>query len=127
MPHRRVGLKIKEQREVHKMSQEELAGKIGKSASFIGMIEAGKSNPSLKSLEKIAAAFNLDTSYFLLDNTITVDKYVDHLSQEEKEFILNRKSRPFIQLAKEFFDTEIDPDKIRIAVQVFKDMASKSK
>jgi putative transcriptional regulator len=50
--------KIKELREVKKMTQEELANKVGVRRETIVFLEQGKYNPSLKLAHDVANLFN---------------------------------------------------------------------
>lgn len=54
------GKRVRELRKKKGLSQEALAQKAGLHYTYIGQVERGKKNPSLKSIEKIANA--LDTS-----------------------------------------------------------------
>lgn len=55
--------RIKQLRADRKMSQEELAAKIGVSRSTVGMYETGKREPDLETCEAIADFFNIDMDY----------------------------------------------------------------
>ncbi|HPJ81975.1 MAG TPA: helix-turn-helix transcriptional regulator [Saccharofermentans sp.] len=61
----RFGLRVKELRHSLGISQEELAEKAGVHRTYIGMIERGEKNITLKSLSKIAVALGINTSYLL--------------------------------------------------------------
>jgi transcriptional regulator with XRE-family HTH domain len=113
-----VGYKIKKIRCERKITQAALAEKAGVSTSLIGQIESGKVEPSIKTLEKIAAALSLSPCFFvsedddilsvlkpmnpelrsLLNNTkvISVLELLADCSTDEFSFILK-----FIQLYKE--------------------------
>ena len=56
---KKIGLKIKLERTKKGWSQEKLAELSGLSKNSIGIIERGESSPSIKTLEKIASAFNI--------------------------------------------------------------------
>lgn len=49
----------------HKMTQQELATKLGVSRSAIGMYEKGEREPDFETLEAIADFFNVDMDYLL--------------------------------------------------------------
>lgn len=113
-----VGYKIKKIRCERKITQAALAEKAEVSTSLIGQIESGKVEPSLKTLEKIAAALSLSPCFFvsgddelssilkpmnpelrkLLNDSkvISVLELLSDCSTEEFSFILK-----FIQLYKE--------------------------
>jgi transcriptional regulator with XRE-family HTH domain len=56
----KLGLKIRVERQKQKMSQERLAELANLNRNFIGMIERGETNVTVKNLENIANALNLD-------------------------------------------------------------------
>lgn len=55
-----IALNIKIERTIKKISQAKLAELIGVHEKYIGVIEAGKQNITLKTLNKIANALNID-------------------------------------------------------------------
>lgn len=59
------GKRIKELRIKKKWSQEELADKTGFHRTYIGMIERGERNISLKNIEVFANTFNISVSELL--------------------------------------------------------------
>lgn len=56
-------IKLKELRELHKLSQAKLAKEIGVSQSTVGMWENGTNHPEHKTLLKIAEYFNVPLDY----------------------------------------------------------------
>jgi transcriptional regulator with XRE-family HTH domain len=73
--------KIKEIRVKKKMTQLELASKIGIDDSSLRRIESGKTNPTLKTIYRIASAFEIEVTEifsFTIVTQTTEDK------QEEK-------------------------------------------
>lgn len=67
--YRKVGKKIQDTRRAQKMSQKELAEKMGKgSATYINLIESGKRKVSLESMTKIAKALGTTLNTFLDEN-----------------------------------------------------------
>ncbi len=56
----KIGLKIKLLRMKQNLSQEELGAKASVSATSIGSIERGQSSPTIETLDKIAAALNIE-------------------------------------------------------------------
>ena len=56
---------FKSLRTQHKLTQQELATKLGVSRSAIGMYENGEREPNLKTLEAIEIFFNVDTDYLI--------------------------------------------------------------
>ena len=60
-----IGEKIRNLRKEKNITQRQLANSTNFSHSYIGDLETGRTNPSLKSLEMIADYFNVDMDYFL--------------------------------------------------------------
>lgn len=56
----RIGFNIKVERTIKRLTQEKLAELIGVHEKYIGVIEAGKQNVTLKTLHKIANALSVD-------------------------------------------------------------------
>jgi transcriptional regulator with XRE-family HTH domain len=59
------GERIRALRDKEDWSQEELAEKTGFHRTYIGMVERGERNPSLKNLKKFADAFKISLSELL--------------------------------------------------------------
>ncbi len=57
--------KVKEERQKLSLSQEELATKAGVHRTYIGMIERAEKNITLKNIEKIATALEVEESFLL--------------------------------------------------------------
>lgn len=66
----RVGKRIRELRKARGFSQEALGEKCSFSFSYIGGIERGENNVSIKNLEKIANALNVDLYEFFVDHKV---------------------------------------------------------
>ena len=58
------GLRVRELRKKNKLTQSELAEKIGLSTNFIGMVERGERNTSVDKIFKLSRAFNLCLAEF---------------------------------------------------------------
>lgn len=58
----RFGEHLKELRKKENLTQQEFAVKSGLHRNYIGMIERGERNPSLKNLELIAMTLNISLS-----------------------------------------------------------------
>jgi transcriptional regulator with XRE-family HTH domain len=56
----KLGLKIRVERQKRKISQEKLAELANLNRNFIGMIERGETNVTIKNLENVANALKLD-------------------------------------------------------------------
>ena len=59
------GDRIRNLRTSKKWSQEDLADKTGFHRTYIGMVERGERNPSLKNLKKFADAFGIELSVLM--------------------------------------------------------------
>ncbi|MCM1339109.1 MAG: helix-turn-helix domain-containing protein [Muribaculaceae bacterium] len=55
----KLGLKIRVERQKQKISQEKLAELANLNRNFVGMIERGETNVTVRNLENIANALNL--------------------------------------------------------------------
>lgn len=60
----KVGLRIKDLRAVHDVSQERFANKIGMDRTYLASIEVGQRNVTLQNLAKIANGFDMTLSEF---------------------------------------------------------------
>ncbi len=57
--HKKFGQRVKQLRKEKGLTQEDLAFKIGVDRSYMGFIERGEKNPTLKNIDKISNAFGL--------------------------------------------------------------------
>ena len=60
----KVGLRIKDLRAVHDVSQERFANKIGMDRTYLASIEVGQRNVTLQNLAKIANGYDMTLSEF---------------------------------------------------------------
>ena len=60
----KLGLKIRIERQKQKISQEKLAELANLNRNFVGMIERGETNVTVKNLENIANALNIPIQEF---------------------------------------------------------------
>jgi transcriptional regulator with XRE-family HTH domain len=65
-PEKRIGLAVREQRTSAKWSQEELSFEAGLHRTYIGAIERGEKNITLRNLIRVAASMNVKASDILL-------------------------------------------------------------
>ena len=63
----RIGLNIRVERTIKRLTQAQLAEMIDVHEKYIGKIETGKQNITLKTLNKIAQALNIDIIRLLED------------------------------------------------------------
>jgi transcriptional regulator with XRE-family HTH domain len=64
-PAKRVAMRIRELRERHKWTQEQLAEKAGISRGFLARLETARHDPKLSTLEKSAKALDVDVAKLL--------------------------------------------------------------
>lgn len=76
-----------------KMSQAELADKLGVSKSTVGMYELGKREPDFETLEAIADLFNVDMNFLL-------DKVGSELSPKDERDIAKDLNRIMTEIKK---------------------------
>ncbi|WP_255882434.1 MULTISPECIES: helix-turn-helix domain-containing protein [unclassified Ruminococcus] len=80
------GLRIRELRENHKLSQDELGRKVGRSKSVISSYENNLKIPPLEIFTNIAVVFNVSLDYLVgIDKEEMVS--VEGLSEDEKRII----------------------------------------
>lgn len=60
--HIKFGRRVKQLRKDRNLTQEDLAFKIGVDRSYMGFIERGEKNPTLKNIDKLAKAFGIKIS-----------------------------------------------------------------
>lgn len=60
--HKKFGVRLKELRGKHNLTQEDLADKVGVDRSYMGFVERGEKNPTLGKLVLIAKAFKISLS-----------------------------------------------------------------
>lgn len=84
-----LGERIKEQRELKKLSQKGLADKIGVSASIVSNYENSERTPSLEILMSLARVFHCSTDYLLGFEKLEKDKVLDvsMLSDEQRKML----------------------------------------
>ena len=114
--------RLKELRTNKKLTQEELANRIGVGKSLISMYEKGTRNPSIENLEKLADEFNVDLDY-LMGNTQYTTKIISSNSpipndyfttpEEAINFLLNQKV--IMAYTGVDIDTLSDDEKIQFA------------
>ena len=64
-----IGLNVKVERTIKRLTQEQLAELIDVHENYIGRIETGKQNVTIKTLNRIANALNIKLTRLLEDKT----------------------------------------------------------
>jgi len=83
------GARLKALRKERKMTQEEVAKKLGLHNSYIGLLERGERIPSLITLERVASYFGIKTSDLIVEEQ---KKQKLTLKQKELLYIINEGS-----------------------------------
>lgn len=73
---------LKKYRKIRNISQEKLAEKCNTTTSYIGLMEIGRNIPKLSTIERIAAALEIEPHILFLDEKIDTN-------EDRKHFILN--------------------------------------
>lgn len=86
-----------------KLSQAELADKLGVAKSTISMYEVGKREPDFETLESIADLFNVDMNFLLGKDEPENDRYYlnDETAKAAQEIFENRELRMLFDAAKD--------------------------
>ena len=94
-----LGLKVKEFRKIKKLTQEQLSELVGVDNGYISKLEVGQNFPSLKTLEKIAKALDVElyklfqfTQAQETDFKTEISKIYDRLNKE-KQYTLYRVAK----------------------------------
>lgn len=74
-----LGMRIRKQRKLMQMTQDQLSEKAGISLSFLGHIERGSRKSSLETLVSLANALEVSADYLLQDSL----KIVDSVAQSQ--------------------------------------------
>lgn len=93
-----VGKRIKQARNMHKLTQAELAERLEVSTSYIGMMERALNNVTLDNLVKLSNILETPVAFFVQDSLIPqkdtdidtkIINELNSLSDSQKEFILD--------------------------------------
>jgi len=81
-----LGRRVKNLRRAQHMTQEDLAEKLGISASFLGHIERGTRIASLETLVKLCQVLDTDPNYLLAASTGSLANHIpDELPEEARK------------------------------------------
>ena len=83
-----IGKRIRYYRQTKRITQEELAFRIGSSAAYISNIESGKKKPSLQKLDQISDVLKITVN----DLIYNPDLHTDSLSPPELSELISRCS-----------------------------------
>ncbi len=68
MDYEKLGVRVRQQRVMNRLTQEQLAEKAGVSSSFIGHIERGEKKASVETVVALCNAMNISPSVLLQDS-----------------------------------------------------------
>jgi XRE family transcriptional regulator, regulator of sulfur utilization len=86
-----LGRKIRSLRKMRGWRQEQLGFMAGVSGKFIGQIERGGGNPTVRSLQKIAAALGVEAAHLL---TFQEDPRLEEAAARLREVLAGIERRP---------------------------------
>ena len=86
-----IGKKIKEYRKINNFTQETLGEKAGFHYSYIGQVERGEKEPSLKALNKIADALGVGVDKLLIDYDLSSEASIK--ISNITDLLLNRNEK----------------------------------
>ena len=115
-----LGSLIKELRKKHKLTQSELANKIGVTTSSIGMYETEVRQPSYGVLCKIAEVFDVSVDY-LLGRTSSFK-----IAETKAEYKVDDLDPAYFKISKEAQEQGITADDLRLAIDFIKKSREKN-
>ncbi len=95
--YKKLGLRVRELRKSHSMTQAQVAEQIDCAESFISHIETANTKPSLESLVRLSSLFHVPLDYFILDSPAVLPEVVIN---EEIGKMLAQYSPETLQAAK---------------------------
>lgn len=118
-----ISKKIKDLRIKRGLSTTMLAKKADLSQGYISDIENGRTTPSIKTIEKISEALNVNPAYFI-DSETDVLTFTDliSLTPETEEFIKNNPNtvREWLELALDCERENITPGDLRVVLKIIR-------
>jgi len=103
-----VGRRLKESRQKLGLTQEQLAERAGLHYSYIGQVERGDKNPSLKSLYRLAGALNVGIDYLLEEDGSYRDRTAADLLLSELISLLKDRPEEDVRLVLQVAATMIE-------------------
>ncbi len=90
-----TGKKIRMNREMRNMTQKQLAGAANVSPGLIAQLEAGKVQPSLKTIESLSKVLGVSVCYLILEQE-DVEGIIGGISPELRELLYNPRAQMLI-------------------------------
>lgn len=103
-----IGKKIRKTREAKGLNQKQLAKSANVTPSLIAQLEAGKVQPSLKTVEKISAVLGVSTCYLIMEQE-DVESIIGSISPNLRELLFN----PDVQTLIAYFSS-LDREQTRL-------------
>lgn len=101
-----LGRKLKALREEYGLTQAQLAGKAGVTAGLIGQLEQGKVQPSLKTLEKLAAVMGVSSCYFIMEQG-AVEQLLNIMSPDLRELLMHPNVQAILNMITNLNEKEL--------------------
>jgi len=102
---KKLGVKLRREREKLSLTQEELAKAVGLSNKFISYIEIGKRSPSLESIKRISSYLKKDISFFLEEKEMPFSILL-------REVSLNKKAGAELKKFKKYCDDYLNLEEL---------------
>lgn len=83
-----LGRRLRAERKRHRMTQEDLAEKVGISLSFLGHIERGSRKASIETLVNIANALEISLDYLLEDSLHATSNSPVQVQSNQKDLLM---------------------------------------
>lgn len=94
---KKLGVKLRREREKLALTQEELAKSVGLSSEFISYLEIGKRSPSLESIKRISSYLKKDISFFLEEKEMPFSILFKEVSHNKKASAELKKFKKFCE------------------------------
>ena len=118
--------KLKNIRELRKLSMTELAKISGVHQTTISSIETGRNlSPGLETIEKLSAALNVSPLYFFSEKAVAAVDVFDNLPADVACFLLQSDSAPYLMLSAEAFNNGISSEDLRELCKVLLELNRK--
>jgi len=110
--------KIIELMEIRDMKSAELARITNVSPGLLSEVMSGKREKvSDATIEKLAKGLGINKLYFLETDTIGPAEILKHLTEEERDFVLDPVAAPFIKLTREAAKNGITPKQLEYLIK----------
>ena len=113
-----LGEKINDMLIIRDKKAVELANESGVSKSIISELISGKrSGASTETLKKLSKVLGVNVAYFIEDDVIGPAEILQHLSDEEKAFVIDENNVPFIKLSREAAKNGVTPKQLEYLIK----------